>query len=95
MTLLQRPLFLSLLVCGTLLARQTNASAAAVDPSPARGVIATAQPHVALAPQREAPQARGAVLPAQILGNRSRMIQMAFIAFAIGIAILVTSTRKY
>lgn len=30
-----------------------------------------------------------------ILGNRSRMVQVTFIAFAIGVAILVTATRKH
>lgn len=30
-----------------------------------------------------------------ILGNRSRMVQVAFVAFGIGIAILVTATRKH
>jgi hypothetical protein len=30
-----------------------------------------------------------------VVGNRSRMIQFAFIGFAIGVAILVTATRRY
>jgi hypothetical protein len=30
-----------------------------------------------------------------VLGNRSRMVQYAFIGFAIGVAILVTATRKH
>ena len=30
-----------------------------------------------------------------VVGNRQRMIQFAFIGFAIGIAILVTATRKH
>ena len=30
-----------------------------------------------------------------VVGNRSRMIQFAFIGFAIGVGILMTSTRKH
>ena len=30
-----------------------------------------------------------------VFGNRSRVVQAAFIGFAIGIAILVTATRKH
>jgi hypothetical protein len=30
-----------------------------------------------------------------IVGNRSRMIQAAFVAFAIGVFILMTATRKH
>lgn len=30
-----------------------------------------------------------------IIGNRTRMVQVTFVAFGIGILILVTSTRKH
>ncbi|MCI0641402.1 MAG: hypothetical protein L0Y72_08725 [Gemmataceae bacterium] len=30
-----------------------------------------------------------------VKGNRSRMIQIAFIGFAVGVVILITSTRKH
>jgi hypothetical protein len=45
----------------------------------------------------------GAAMPAalvggftdNVLGNRTRMIQFAFVAFAVGVLILVTATRKH
>ena len=30
-----------------------------------------------------------------VIGNRSRMVQAAFVAFGVGILILVTATRKH
>jgi len=96
MSLLRRPLRAFIL----LLAGFLPAEAAVLGQCPSSTESRT--PVGAFATARVEPPSRAAApatlfgaLHAQIIGNRSRMIQMAFIGFAIGIAILVTSTRKH
>ena len=84
----------------TLLSVAFLYSRKALGASPARlessmPVVAFARTQVEPGRLSAAPATLFGALPGQILGNRSRMIQMAFIGFAIGIAILVTSTRKH
>jgi hypothetical protein len=64
-------------------------------------LAAPVQAAQAPAPPIEA-SARAATLPVvfaglldNVAGDRTRMVRYAFIGFAIGVAILVTATRKY
>ena len=47
------------------------------------------------APRGTAPSPIFAGIMDSIVGNRQRMIRFAFIGFAIGVAILMTATRKH
>ena len=49
----------------------------------------------ALSPSRAAAPTLVAGITDYFIGNRSRMVQTTFIAFGLGILILVTATRKH
>ena len=75
-------LFLAIIVCLGALPAPLHAADPAAPPGPVLGTAA-------------APAALFGAFTDSVLGNRQRMVQFAFVAFGIGVLILVTATRKH
>ncbi|HWY88480.1 MAG TPA: hypothetical protein VNX28_17340 [Gemmataceae bacterium] len=75
-------LFLTIIVCLGALPTPVHAA----DPAAPPGAVSGAP---------VAPAALFGAFTGSVLGNRQRMVQYAFVAFGIGVLILVTATRKH
>ncbi|MCI0380965.1 MAG: hypothetical protein L0215_25555 [Gemmataceae bacterium] len=89
---------LALFLAGLSVAPEARAQSAVTSPSnPSLG--GQLAPPVAVHAQCTRSRTSAAVLVGgfwdYVKGNRSRMIQVAFIGFAVGVVILITSTRKH